>query len=61
MQIEISERTAEAILKLNERYFYELYAQVCTHFTEEFEFKNAVDEIAYKIECNTHKRNTKGV
>lgn len=53
MKIEISERTAEAILKLNERYFYELFAQICTHFTEEFEFKNAIDEIAYKIQCST--------
>ena len=53
MKIEISERTVEAILKLQDRYFYELYAQICTHYLEELEFKNAVDEIAYKIECST--------
>jgi len=44
MKIEITERTATAILKLNDRYFYELFAQVCEHYTEEFEFKNAVDK-----------------
>ncbi len=49
MQIEITEKTAEAMLKLDDRYFWDLFVMICTNENEEYQFRNAIAEIANQI------------
>ena len=49
MQIEITENTAEAMLKLDDRYFFDLFVMICTNENEEYQFRSAIAEIANQI------------
>jgi len=49
MQIEITEQTAEAIKKLHDRYFFDLFRQIRTSEDEEYKFRDAIAEIAKEI------------
>ena len=59
MKIEISNDTAVAILKLDERYFFDLFKSVRINQDEECEFRDAINEIANEITCkNDFKMST---
>jgi len=49
MQIEISEQTAKAIKKLHDRYFFDLFKPIRTDKEEEYQFRNAIAEIAKEL------------
>jgi len=49
MQIEISEQTAQAIQKLNNRYFFDLFKPIRTSEDEEYQFRDAIAAIAKEI------------
>ncbi len=49
MKIEIDSVTAEAILKIDDRYFFDLFKEIRVNEDEEFEFRDAISAIAQKI------------
>ncbi len=55
--IEISKITLEAIKALDNRYFFNLFSEVCTNAEEEYLFRDAINEIANakKIDTQTQK------
>jgi len=46
MKIEITKETAKAIIKMNDRYFFNLFVMICKNDDEEYEFRNAITAIA---------------
>lgn len=53
MVININATTAEAILLLDERYFFELYEAICKDREEEYLFRNAINQIADEVKRKT--------
>ena len=53
MKIEITKETAKAILKLNDRYFFNLFVMICTNEDEEYQLRDAIAEIAEQIKKGT--------
>jgi len=49
MKIEITKETAEAILKLNDRYFFGLFKEIVTSEDEEYQLRNAITELVREI------------
>ena len=49
MQIEITEETAKAILMIEDRYYFDLFEQIRTQVSEEYQMRNAIIEIAQEI------------
>ena len=49
MQIEITKEAAEAILKLNDRYFFGLFKEIVANEDEECQFRDAVSLVANEI------------
>ena len=49
MQIEITEQTAIAIIKINERYYFDLFSSIRVSEEEEYQFREALQEIAKEI------------
>jgi len=49
MKIEITKETAETMLKMNDRYFFDMFVMICTNDNEEYQFRNAIAEIADQI------------
>ena len=49
IQITISEDTAEAIQKIDNRYFFDLFQDIRTSENEEYQFRDAIAEIAKQI------------
>ncbi len=49
VKIEIDKETADAILLLEERYFFNLFNQICKNKEEEYKFRDAILSIAEKI------------
>jgi len=49
MQIEITEQTANAIEKLHDRYFFDLFRPIRTSEDEEYQFRDAIAEIAKEL------------
>ena len=49
MKIEITKETAEAILKLNDRYFFGLFKEIVTSENEEYQLRNAIKTITKEI------------
>jgi len=45
--IKISKETLEAIKKLDNRYFFNLFSEICTTAEDEYLFRNAISEIAH--------------
>ncbi len=49
MKIEITKETAEAILKMNDRYYFGLFREIVTSEDEEYQFRNAIKSITKEI------------
>ena len=49
MQIEITDQTAEALKKLNNRYFFDLFKPVRTSEEEEYQFRDAIEAIVKEL------------
>ena len=49
INIEISQRAAEAIEKLNERYYFGLFEQIALSEYEEMRFRDAIAELSKQI------------
>ena len=49
VQIEITKETAEAILKMNDRYYFGLFKEIVTSEDEEYQFRNAIKSITKEI------------
>jgi len=49
MKIEITKETAEAILKLNDRYFFGLFKEIVTSENEEYQVRDAVSAITAQV------------
>ena len=49
IKIEIDKETADAILLLEDRYFFNLFNQICKNKEEEYKFRDAILSIAEKI------------
>ncbi len=49
MKIEITKETAEAILKINDRYFFGLFKEIVTSEDEECQLRNAITELVREI------------
>ena len=49
MQIEITEQTARAILKINERYYFSLFESIRVSEEEEYQFREAIEQIVKEI------------
>jgi len=49
MQIEITEQTAEALKKLNNRYFFDLFKPIRTSEEEEYQFRDAIEAIVKEV------------
>ena len=49
MKIEITKETAEAILKLNDRYFFGLFKEIVTSEDEECQVRDAIAELAAEL------------
>jgi len=49
MQIEITEQTAEALKKLNNRYFFDLFKLIRTSEEEEYQFRDAIEAIVKEV------------
>ena len=49
IKIEIDKETADAILLLEERYFFNLFKQISKNEEEEYKFRDAIVSIAEKI------------
>lgn len=50
MTIEITPETADALLKINDRYFNGLFEEIVTSEDEEMDFRDALEEIAKAIQ-----------
>ena len=50
MTIDISNEAADAILKINERYCFDLFKDIRVSEEEEYRFRDAMAEVARKIE-----------
>lgn len=50
MKIEVSEQAAEAITLLWDRYYFGLFQEVTQNEEEEYQMRNAIKELADKIE-----------
>ena len=50
MKIEITKRTADAILKINDRYYFDLFKSIRVSEDEEYQFREAVQQIAKEID-----------
>ena len=56
MTIEISIGTADAILKLDERYYFDLFKNIRSGTDEEYQIRDAIAELATEIkEGDTRK------
>jgi len=49
MKIKITEETAKNLLKIYDRYYFNLFKEIRTSEEEEYEIRNAIDEIAREI------------
>jgi len=49
MQIEITEQTANAIEKLHDRYFFDLFRPIRISEDEEYQFREAISEIVKEL------------
>lgn len=47
--ITISKETAEALLKIDERYYFDLFKEIRTSEDEEYQFRDAIAELAKQI------------
>ena len=47
--ISIGKETAGAILKIDERYYFDLFKEIRTSEDEEYQFRDAIKEIAKQI------------
>ena len=55
MTIDISNEAVDAILKINERYFFDLFKDISVSEEEEYRFRDAVAEIAETIKNELNK------
>ena len=53
IQITISEDTAKAILKIDNRYFFDLFQDIRTSEAEEYQFRDSISEVAEQIKSQT--------
>ena len=60
MQINITEETAEAILMLDDRYYFDLFKSVRTDINEEYIIRNAITALADEVKEQIKKRKSKG-
>ena len=60
MQINITEETAEAILMLDDRYYFDLFKSVRTDINEEYIIRNAITALADEVKEQIKKRKNKG-
>ena len=49
MQINITEKTAEVLVRLHDRYYFDLFKNIRTDINEEYVFRNAISEVADEI------------
>jgi len=56
LTIEISKETLEAIKKLDNRYFFNLFSEICTTVEDEYLFRNAINEIAHATQNKTKEK-----
>ncbi len=49
MQIEITKETADAILKIDDRYYFDLFKTIRIDEEEEYKFRDALNAIAEEI------------
>ena len=56
IQITISEDTAKAILKIDNRYFFDLFQDIRTSENEEYQFRDAIAEVAKQIKSQTQQQ-----
>ncbi len=49
MKISITYETAKAILLIEDRYYFDLFEQIRTQVSEEYQMRNAIIEIAQEI------------
>ena len=49
MQIEITDQTAEALKKLNSRYFFDLFKPIRISEEEEYQFRDAIEAIVKEL------------
>ena len=55
MQINITEETAEAIIMLDDRYYFDLFKSIRTNINEEYIIRNAITALAEEIKRKWHK------
>ncbi len=60
MQINITEETAEAILMLDDRYYFDLFKSIRTDINEEYIIRNAITALADEAKEQIKKRKSKG-
>jgi hypothetical protein len=49
MTINITQQTAEALIKLDKRYFFDLFKPIRENEDEEYKYRDAINEVAQKI------------
>jgi hypothetical protein len=49
MKVEISKEVAEAIIKISDRYYFDLFKQIRVSEDEEYQFRDAIIELAKQI------------
>jgi len=50
MRIEITKETAEALIKLHNRYFFNLFKPICLSENEEYQLRNAIIQVVEEIQ-----------
>jgi len=53
--ITINKKTADAILKIEDRYYFDLFEGIRDQVSDEYHFRNAIEEIANKIKRKLRK------
>lgn len=56
MRIEIDEKTVRGLLKLCNRYYFDLFKEIRVNKDEEFEMRNALFKIVEKIDEKLEKK-----
>ena len=54
--ISIGKDTANAILKIDNRYFFDLFQDIRTSENEEYQFRDAIAEVSKQIKSQTQQQ-----
>ncbi|QOP42978.1 hypothetical protein FJR45_03025 [Sulfurimonas sediminis] len=55
--IDITQQTAEALIELDNRYFFDLFKPIRENEDEEYKYRDAIYEVAQKIKHTGRKEN----